>query len=263
VSFRALAIWPAVLTALLIGALLVTGLPPAALRAEIELVKLIAVFGSFAAALSFDAGDHLRRAWWLSGACIGFLLVRDALVVLDGAQQLPLRDVVVALLVSASNVSGVISAWLMARTFHVAGLATEESTSKWRMLTAMAFVAVLLVTLPSLRTSVQGIQRGDASSVVWLISGVGDLLALALIAPILLTAIAMRGGVLIWPWALLTAGMASWLLYDLAGTLGDLTLLNLSPTMDRAVQEFFRGLACVYTAAAGFAQRKIVREGAA
>ena len=261
-SFRALAILPIIATALMFLVLALTGFPPGALRAEIELVKLIAMIGSFAAALSFERGEHLRRAWWLSGACIAFLLVRDAVVLIDGTGQLPLRDAVVSALVLASNVSGVVSAWLMARTFQVAGLATDESTSKCRIYTVLAFVVAVLVTLPSLRLSVEGIQRGEASAVVWLISGVGDVFSLALIVPILLTAIAMRGGALIWPWALLTAAMASWLLYDLAGALEHLTLLGFSPTASRGIEEFFRGLACTYTAAAGLAQRKIVREGA-
>jgi hypothetical protein len=262
VSFRALATVPALAIALVFLALLLTGFPPAALRVEIELVKLVAMIGSFAAAQSFERGEHLRRAWWLSGACIAFLLVRDVLVLIDGHSQMPLRETTISALVLASNASGVASAWLMAHTFQVAGLATDESTRKWRVYTVVALLASLVVTLPSLHLSVQGMLRGEFGSLVWFISGVGDVLALGLIAPILLTAIAMRGGALIWPWALLTVAMASWLFYDLAGTIEHLTLFGLGRGAGQGLEELFRALACVYTGVAGLAQRKIVREGA-
>jgi hypothetical protein len=258
VSFRALAIAPAVLVLAVFTALGIAGGPHGALRVEIEAVKLLALAGCLAAATSFADSDYLRRAWQLAAASLAFLLVRDACMLGGLTTQGQQGDLLIGLFVLCSNVAGVASAWLMAHTFQVAGLATAESVPRWRSLTVLAFVVALVICSPSLVISVQGLARGELRYLVWLFSGLGDVLSLALIAPIMLTAIAMRGGALIWPWALLTAGMAGWVLYDVAGLLEPL----LGPLPSRLVEEALRALACLYTAAAGLAQRKIVREGA-
>jgi hypothetical protein len=258
VSFRALAIAPGALILAVFTALWATGASDVALRIEIEAVKLIALSGCLAAAFSLASSDHLHGAWKLAAVSFGFLLARDAFLLSGLSTQTSQAQLMIGLAVLCSNIAGVASAWLMARTFQVAGLATDESAARWRTLTLVALVAASLVCAPSLVLSVQGLARGDLHNLVSLFSGLGDVLSLALIAPIVLTAIAMRGGALIWPWALLTAAMLAWLLYDVVGML--VPLFDATPS--RLLEELFRGLACAYTAAAGFAQRKIAREGA-
>jgi hypothetical protein len=257
VSFRALAIVPGVVVLAVFAALWAAGAPEAVVRLEIEAVKVIALAGCLAAATSFAESDYLRRAWNLTAVSFAFLLARDAFLLSGLAAQTAQADLLIGLLVLCSNIAGVASAWLMARTFQVAGLATAESAPRWRTLTLAAFVAASLVCAPTLVLSTKGLMSGDLHKLVALFSGLGDVLSLALIAPIVLTAIAMRGGALIWPWALLTAAMLAWLLYDVVGML--VPMLDATPS--RLVEELFRALACTYTAAAGLAQRKIAREG--
>jgi hypothetical protein len=72
---------------------------------------------------------------------------------------------------------------------------------------------------------------------------------------VLLTAIAMRGGVLTWPWALMTASLILWLLYDAVSILE-----HALPGHDaaRIARETCRALACATEFAGGLAQARVL-----
>jgi hypothetical protein len=89
-------------------------------------------------------------------------------------------------------------------------------------------------------------------------SDLGDILGLCLIAPVLLTAIAMRGGILKWTWGLLTASLLFWLLYDCASTIDHFVTGHVAAIV--MVRESFRALACVAEFSAGLAQRRAITE---
>src|SRR4029077_7781609 len=46
-------------------------------RTEIEMVKILALLGSWGAAFAFEKGEYLRRAWLLIGASFACFLLRD------------------------------------------------------------------------------------------------------------------------------------------------------------------------------------------
>src|SRR5262249_44582275 len=89
-----------------------------------------------------------------------------------------------------------------------------------------------------------------------LFSALGDMVSLWLIAPLLLTALALRGGLFGWPFALLTASYGAWLGYDALGVGGG--DLGLSPHATPAAAEPFRAPGCLYGLSAGLAQREVV-----
>jgi hypothetical protein len=84
---------------------------------------------------------------------------------------------------------------------------------------------------------------------------VGDIFSLALIVPVLLTTLALRGGLLSWPWGLMTASQFGWLLYDASATLRLFVVIE--PATATMWSEMFRALACTYCFAAGLAQRAV------
>jgi hypothetical protein len=88
-------------------------------------------------------------------------------------------------------------------------------------------------------------------------SNLGDIVSFSAIAPILLTAIAMRGGALAWPWALVTLSNVGWLLYDLSWSFE--RQWALSEHTLRIIAEFWRGQGCIMAFAAGLAQRWAIR----
>ncbi len=73
----------------------------------------------------------------------------------------------------------------------------------------------------------------------------------------LLTALALRGGVLWWPWVLYTGSGLSWMVFDVLISAGQRdTRLPIVVTISGAL----RALACLLSCAAGLAQRWAVTE---
>src|SRR5262249_31614626 len=118
----------------------------------------------------------------------------------------------------------------------------------------IAFAAAgrgMLVYLANLR-------NGDPSAIVSIASRLGDIACFMLLVPVLSTALALRRGLLGWPWALLAtslvclfAGVAALTVARMSG----LTLAQAFPYYD-----IFRVPACVFALSAGLAQRWVIRD---
>jgi hypothetical protein len=259
-TFRSLAVAPFVLTALTAVILLFT---PAPLREEVSLgevdvSKLLALGGMAAAALAFERGDYLRRGWGTWTATYVFLLGRDALL-LGQAHVPPMWfDLARSLLVTAANACVIVAAWTLARAWGVAGLEHPGSTTGKRALAAAAIAAAVLLAGPTLVVDVRALSSGTFATFGSVSSDLGDIVSLSLIAPLALTALAVRGGTLRWPWTLLTASLVAWLLYDALYTVPD--YLHAAAGGTRLVSEQFHVLAGACAGAAGLAQRKAVTE---
>jgi hypothetical protein len=227
-----------------------------ALRAEIETVKLLGLTGSIIAARSFDRGEHLRRAWLLNGSCYAILLLRDLLygVWLDRESGGPSQHLE-ALIVLIANAGAVTGVWMLSRTWKVAGIALPWSPLQREIVRWIGIVVGLVIAGPSLWFSLDGAMKGQMRAIVYVVSSTGDIFSMALLVPVLLTTLALRGGLLSWPWGLMTASQFGWLFYDAMGT------IRLFVQMEAATatmwSEVFRALACTYCLAAGIAQRAV------
>ncbi len=256
--YRRLAWAPPVLVAAFSLAYLVV---PLALRepvliSEIEVSKGLAVMGCLAAALAFDREDYLRRAWLLLAASTVLLFARDvfALAAHPTAVEV-VPQVIEGTLATGGNACSVAGTWMLARAWRVAGLEDHDSRSRetW-LLVATVSLAVFATGLP-LASDVRALFRGQVLAVVPLASDVADGIVLSLLAPLAQTAIAMRGGLLRWPWALLTASGGLWLAFDAAyGVAG---LLHVEASSAHPLLEAMRALPTLYGFAAGMAQRQV------
>lgn len=244
--------------AFLVAGLLAGGWADSVMRTENEAGKVLSMLGCFAAALAFERGDYLRRAWALTGGCLLLLLVRDVTIVpgveaaLGGPRIEPVRWV----LVVAANVSSVVGTALLARAWSVAGLSSAGRRA-WLMVAGV--VVSLAATGWPLLHDLERLRGGDFDAIPFLASDLGDTIAFALVAPVLETALALRGGALLWPWALLTAGGLCWILYDAAWGISALLHADEGVRV-RLVIECFRGLACAFIACAGVAQQRALAQ---
>ena len=84
-----------------------------------------------------------------------------------------------------------------------------------------------------------------------MVSALVDIVSLCLITPLLLTAVALRGGLFFWPWALITASRLAGVLYDAAAVV--------APSNSLLLPDLFRGLAQNYVCVAGLAQLLVVQ----
>jgi hypothetical protein len=260
-KYRLIALTPLVCAGI-IAALEFSNPTTEALRAlwkvQVPTVKALGFIGCWLAAARFSRGDYLRQAWFFTGLCYFLLLTKDVLFGAGSHFQQPQTFSLtvqyarggITLLANFSNIYGI---WLLARTWRVAGIALPGSERGRIALMVAAVVVSLAIAGQATYVDVSNVLHGDMGELVGVASDVGDIISLVLLAPVMLTAIALRGGLLWWPWALLTLSNLGWLVYDGTATFGH--FVGAEPIRLRALEEIFRAVACTAGFAAGIAQR--------
>ena len=241
--------------AVVVGVLLLTGSPflPDFFRAELALVEFTGLVGCLAAASRFERGDYLRRAWMLIGLCFLLIMIGDLTLTTGVFSDRPWTALANGILTVVANASTVVGTWLMARALRVAGIELPGSRASRVAVRLLALALALGAAGPAGFIELRALLQGQISHLTNLASCLGDIIAFSLIAPMLLTAVALRGGLLSWPFGLLTAGLVSWLCFDATFTLAPLA--GRSDADVKLALEFFRALACTFGGAAGIAQR--------
>lgn len=223
-------------------------------RADVAICQALGFWGCLAAALIFDSGDYLRRAWVLQMICYGLIFAGDLTLttgVFSNRSWAPLANGILTLTANASAMGGT---FFLARTARVAGIQMPGSDVTRHVLSAIALAIALAAGGPAAIVSARQVLHGDQGGIMFFASCIGDIFCFAMIAPLLLTTIAMRGGLLAWPWGFMTASGLAWLTYDGVQTLAPI-LLGISAEKARPVLEVARCLACTCAFSAGLAQR--------
>jgi len=223
-------------------------------RVGMEASKALAAIGCLVAAYTFDRGDYMRRAWTFNAWCYLLLLCRDAALVVVPPGHF--HDTASAMLALDANVSSVLGTLLLARAWSIAGLEFPGSRLAKVSVVIVTAVFALSVSGTDLVLDARDVLSGNLGSLHGVASDVGDVLCLCLLALMILTVVGMSGGVLKWPWGLLTASLVFWLLYDAAATVDHFAPGHEVTT--RLAREVFRALACACECGAGLAQRRVV-----
>lgn len=250
--FRALLVFPLVFAAVV--AVVAWSLADQAalssfVTAQKILVRVLALAGCLYGASVFDRGDHLRRAWLWLGLGVAIILVRDLLGV-AGVSSKPLM-VILPLALNLVTLAGI---WRLASAWQSAALELPGGRRGAILLTLIAGIAALAVAGPGIVKGLAAFRSGDAQGLVMVVSATVDIVSLCLIAPLVLTALSLRGGLFAWPFLLLAASQVCWLLYDLAWVVP-----LPQPSAEFPWADLFRGMAGNFLAVAGVAQRWAVR----
>jgi hypothetical protein len=257
VTSRSLVWLPIVVVVAFLGAWAVVPLPAREplLFVEVGASKALALLGFAAAAFLFEPGEYLRRAWLLLGACTLLLFARDvfAMSTHPGPGDTPALVVQGAFAIGGNGCS-VLGTWMLARTWKVAGLDEGPSRGRHALLFAAVAVAALVNGWPVV-TDVRALAGGDVFALVPLSSDLADAIVIVLLAPLAATALALRGGVLRWPWAFLTVSGLLWLVFDVA--YAGLTAAHVGPAGAHAVLDALRTIATLYGFSAGLSQRNV------
>jgi hypothetical protein len=256
VRYLALAALP---IAALLAVLLVAGVAPSDTRwpiidTMIRASKVVGLFGCLMGALSFRRSEHLFRAWSLIAAMYGLLVLRDAVIhrsLLIGFHT-PAARWLDAALVMPANLLAVLGAWMMGRAWYVGGIALPGTRATRSIVHAAAVAMSLAITMPAFWFHAPHLLDGTPTPLMGASTALADALSLSMLAPVLLTALALRGGAIVWPWALLTCSMFGWLCYDVTFSLS--ANLTSGGEAFRALSESFRALAAVAAGMAGIAQ---------
>jgi hypothetical protein len=217
---------------------------------HIRSARTLAFAGAIVAALAFRPGERMRRAWLLTGASYFLLLERDAVLyrLVSPAVQQAIEPFVVVL----ANLAGVAGCWLFARAWKRAGLELPGSPGLRGLARGTAIVVAMGITVPSLVQHATDLAAGHGHALVGVASNLGDIVVLSLIVPVLLTALALRGGEAAWPFALFTASQLAWLCFDATVVVSAMNEARYALLLGMA--EVFRVLACTLAFAAGLAQ---------
>jgi hypothetical protein len=220
----------------------------------------LACLGYAVAAFKFKAGEHLRRAWLFLAltfflfVCLRFLdrFLFELLFGLTAGEI----DVALGSSCVLANIFLAIGFWKLARVMHMTGLGFGVSKRKQRLVLAVGILLGVTFGGSSVVTGVIDVVFGDFYSLNWVASGLADAFCLCLIAPLFLTALAMRGGLLAWPWGLLTVSVLGWLLVDASQAYA--LVVDLDPITLRCVKITARTMACAFGFSAGMAQRLVL-----
>jgi hypothetical protein len=226
----------------------------AAHSTEVAVAEAAATLGCFVAATSFEWRDHLARAWALQGFMYVLLVVRCAGLafgVITGSPSAVLAD---GVLTSFANIGGIFSTWMLARTGHIAGIHEVISPNLRRGAWVVALLVAVTASGPGLLIAARNLANGNEGALVSVASRTGDIFSFVLIAPLLLTTLALRQGLLVWPWALLTASALCWLGADFTNA----AFLHLPNDQVGPLFDLFRFPACLFVLAAGIAQRWVI-----
>lgn len=222
--------------------------------------RVVLIGAAFATALSaymtmakFAREDRLHACWLLIGAGYSLAGVRYILRVITLVTGTTFNQTMLDVMLILQNVAIAAALWLFVRAWRATGLVAPGSRAT-QVLSIAAGVAIAIVVggYPLAR----GIANANADLVL-LVSTLGDMVGLALIVPLMMSALAMRGGLLMHTWVFLAASEVAWLCYDLwyAFRPG----LPLTLPVGRGIEEAVRVVAVLFAFAATVAQRRAIR----
>ena len=199
----------------------------------------------------FSRGDRLLTSWALVGA--GYLLA----AVRHGVRLVSFFEPSVVLptwmnniFAIAQNLAIAAALLLFVLAWHATGLTAPLSRQAQVLSVMIGFaIAVLAGGYPLLKAL-----ETTQTNPILLVSTAGDIVGLALIVPLALSALAMRGGLLMHTWIYLAASELAWLLYDVWWAMQP--SMAIATNWSNAIVEAMRIVAVLCAFVATVAQRR-------
>jgi hypothetical protein len=221
-------------------------------RVVLILVALTTACSAFVTARYFAREDRLFACWSLIGAGYSLSAIRYVLRVITMLSGTTFNQTMLNAMLIFQNLAIAIALFLFVRAWQATGLAAPGSRAT-RTLSIVAGIVVAIVV------GGYPLARGFANAstdVVLFVSTLGDMVGIALIVPLALSALAMRGGLLMHTWVYLAASEAVWLVYDIWYAVRPSML---PPNTVRGIEEGIRVVAILVAFAATVAQRRAIR----
>lgn len=221
-------------------------------RVVLILVALTTALSAFLTSRYFAREDRLFACWFLIGTGYSLAALRYLLRIITLINGMTFDQTMLNAFLIAQNLAIAVALLLFVRAWHATGLAAPGSRStQLMMIFAGIIVAIVVGGFPLLR----GFASASSDGVLF-VSTLGDMAGIALIVPLALSALAMRGGLLMHTWVYLAASEAVWLVYDLWYALRPAVL---APNTVRGIEEGIRVVAILFAFAATVAQRRAIR----
>jgi hypothetical protein len=224
---------------------------------------LFAAGGTLVAALTFEPGEPMRPGWLLLS--VSYLVLAPALIrmgpkadnLYEATQRAPWVASVTSIASGALAVAGFL---VLSRAWRASGL---DTTSRAARVTArlVALAVAAAMAGPDLVDRLPAALKGDVLAAGDVITDLLDGGLFVVAIPVLRAALVLLGGGLVaWPWLMLTASIMSWLGYDAIAVYGGAAGLD-ARTL-RVAEEVLRTLGAAFAFSAGIAQRWVMSDAA-
>jgi hypothetical protein len=207
---------------------------------------------AFLTTSKFDTSDRLWKSWMLIGLGYAVSAVRHGTRLIGYYEPSVMLPVNVAnVLLIAQNVAIAIALLLFVMAWRATGLTAPVSRGAQIASTAIGVaVAVFVGGYPLFKAL-----SSAEPNLTLFISTAGDIIGFGLIVPLALSALAMRGGLLMHTWVYLASSEVAWLLYDVWWSVQP----PVGAYVGTAVLEAFRVAAVLFACIASVAQRRAMR----
>jgi hypothetical protein len=221
---------------------------------------LFAAGGTLVAALTFDRGEAMRPGWSLLSA--SYLVLVPAVVrigpkgggLYSAAAHAPSLDAFASIV---SGALAVVAFLLLSRAWRAAGLDTTSRTGR-AVARLLALAVAVAMAGPDLVERLPAAMGGDVMAAGDVVTDLLDGSLFVVAVPVLRAALVLGGGLVAWPWVMLTASLAAWLGYDAIAVYG--AAGGLDGHTVRVVEEVCRTLGAAFAFSAGIAQRWVMTE---
>jgi hypothetical protein len=218
------------------------------------LVVSLAVTGisGLVTAFKFDTSDRLFKCWLLIGVGYAFSIVRHGLRLLATViPGLTLSPQMGNVFLMVQNICIAVALILFVLAWRATGLTAPVSRAAQTTSIIIGIAVAVVVGGYPLFTALTSAQLNFGL----LVSTAGDIIGFCVIVPLALSALAMRGGLLMHTWIYLALSEVSWLLYDLWWAARP----SLAPNASGAILEALRVMAVLFAFIATVAQRRAMR----
>lgn len=211
--------------------------------ARTAMLAMVAVAAGLAAHRFGWWSEYVGRAWTLFFVEYGVLTIGEII-----KRARPDAQFASEICVVVANLAGIGAYLLMARSLRAAGLEYYGSPAKKIAVTAIALGVAIALCYAPIVEALQSVRSNPGA----LVSPLADVITFVLVAPLLLTTFALRGGQLFWMFAFLTTGTMGWMVNQGSGTI--LRLLGGGDDVVRTGRMTGFAMACFLIAAAAFTQ---------
>jgi hypothetical protein len=213
---------------------------------------LFAMIGSINAARCFERGDQLFTTWSVLATGYGILAVRYVIRIFVTLNMMQTPVMFDRVLLVVHNIVVPVALYLFVRSWRTTGLAGPVSSGASLVWTLAGFIVAFSIGAFPIIKSV-----GNTDPAV-LISTLGDVVSIAMIVPLLMPALSLRGGLLMYTWLYLAIAEIAWLAYDIWAVARP--RIGISTAWGLAIDQAIRAVALLYIYAAATAQRRAIQQ---
>ena len=211
---------------------------------------------AFLTTSKFASSDRLWKSWLLIGIGYAISAMRHGTRLVGYyVDSVVLPANVANVMVIAQNIAIAVALLLFVMAWRATGLTAPVSRGAQIASTAIGVaIAVFVGGYPLVKS-----MTAAEPNLTLLISTAGDIVGFGLIVPLALSALAMRGGLLMHTWVYLAASEVAWLLYDVWWSVQPSLQPAVGAYVHTAILESFRVMAVLFACIATVAQRRAMR----